>query len=330
MLKKSIEKLIQGEDLSHDECEAVIEEMLTEKNPYQMAAFLVLMRSKGETADELYGIVLAMRKQMIHVKIQTPILDIVGTGGDNSHSVNISTGSALLAAAAKVKVAKHGNRAVSSKCGSADVLEAMGISIEVSPEKVRKGVEEIGIGFMFAPFYHPAFKAISSVRRGLGIRTLFNVIGPLLNPAGPSFHLLGVADEKLLDLLADVMMKLGTKKTLLIYGNGMDELTPIGPCDVIEVVGKKKTRFTIDPEKLGFKRCKQEDLEGGDPALNARLILEALGGKQGPISDTLILNAGVAIYVYGLAGTIEEGIEIARKTQSEGKALELVEKWKTC
>lgn len=329
MLKAAIEKLIEAQDLTHEECETVIEEMIQKQNASQMAAFLSLMRAKGETADELYGVVLAMRKHMIPVHIQEPTLDIVGTGGDHSNSVNISTGSALLAAACGVKIAKHGNRASSSKCGSGDVLEAMGIEIQMPPEKMIEAIDDIGMGFMFAPFYHPAFKEIIIVRKELGIRTLFNIIGPLLNPATPPFHLVGVADEKLLDLFADVMLMLGTKRSLIFYGNGLDELTPIGPCDVVEVTLDEKIRFTLDPKSLGFKRCLKKDLEGGEPSLNAKLILEALGGKKGAIGDTLILNAGVAVYVYGLAETIEEGIEIARKAQFEGKALEIVEKWKT-
>lgn len=329
MLKKAIEKLIDGRDLSHEECEGVIDEVIDKKNDSQMAAFLVLMRKDGETAEELYGIVKAMRKRMVPVSLNEPVLDIVGTGGDQSHSVNISTGSCLLAASCGVKIAKHGNRASSSKCGSADVLEAMGLKIELSPEKVVQAIDEIGIGFMFAPYYHPAFKEIAAVRKELGIRTLFNFIGPLLNPAKPPFHLLGVAKEELLDLLADVFLKLKTKRSILFHCQGMDELTPVGVCDVVEVTDGEKIRFELDPAKLGFKPCTKEDLEGGDPGINAKLLLEALGGKKGPIADTLILNAGMAIYVYGLAETIEEGIEKARKAQLEGKALEIIEKWKT-
>lgn len=328
MLKQAIEKLMQNENLTPEQCIQVIDEMMAGGNPYQIAAFLTLMRAKGETAEELYGIVTAMRKKMIPVDVEEPVLDIVGTGGDQSHSVNISTGSALLAAACGVKIAKHGNRASSSKCGSGDVLEALGIKLEMPPEKIIESIQKIGIGFLFAPHYHPAFKEIILVRKGLGIRTLFNVIGPLLNPARPPFHLLGVAEEKLLDLFADVMLKLEAKRTLIFHGNGMDELTPIGSCEVIEVAEGEKMRFTLDPEKLGFKRCTKKDLEGGSPTLNAKLLLEALGGKKGPISDTLILNAGVAVYVYGLSETIEEGIEKAKKAQKEGKALEILEKWK--
>ena len=329
MLKQAIEKLIEGKDLTHEVCETVIEEMIAGKNESQMAAFLVLMSQKGETADELFGIVKAMRKQMIPVSIETPVLDIVGTGGDQSHSVNISTGSSILAAACGVKVAKHGNRASSSKCGSADVLEAMGLPIEMEPEKMLQALDEFNVGFMFAPFYHPAFKKIAKVRKELGIRTLFNFIGPLLNPAEPPFHLLGVAREELIDLIADVFLLLETKRALIFHCEGLDELTPVGPCDIVEVTEGQKIRFTLDPKELGFERCTQKDLEGGDPKLNAQLLLEAFQGKPGPIADTLILNAGVAVYVYGLASSIEEGIEKARTAQQTGKAMEVIEKWKT-
>lgn len=329
MLKKAVEKLIKRCDLTDKECEAVVEEILSKNNESQMAAFLVLMRSKKETAQELFGIVKAMRKKMVSVFLEKPVLDIVGTGGDKSHSVNISTGSSLLAAACGVKVAKHGNRSLSSKCGSADVLEAMGLKIELSPEKVAQMIKQIGIGFLFAPFYHPAFKKIAKVRRELGIFTLFNFIGPLLNPTTPSFHLIGVAKESLLDLIGDVLLKLKVKRAFVFHCKGMDELTPMAVCDVVEITGLKKIRFKLDPKKFGFERCSQKDLEGGDPSLNAQLLLEALGGQSGPISDTLILNAGVAIYIYGLTKTIEDGIEKARMIQKAGKAIELIEKWKT-
>ena len=265
VLKKTIEKLIDGRDLTHEECEGVIEEVIAKKNGSQMAAFLVLMRKKGETAEELFGVVKAMREKMIHVSFDEPVLDIVGTGGDQSHSVNISTGSSLLAAACGVKVAKHGNFASSSKCGSADVLEAMGLKLELPPEEVTKAISEIGIGFMLAPFYHPAFKEIATIRKQLGVRTLFNFIAPLLNPAEPSFHLIGVAREELLDLLSDVFLKLEGKRALVFHCQGIDELTPVGVCDVVEVTEGEKIRFELDPAKLGFKRCTQEDLEGVSP-----------------------------------------------------------------
>jgi anthranilate phosphoribosyltransferase len=329
VLKQVIEQLINGEDLTHDVCEKVIHEMISGRNESQMAAFLVLMRQKGETADELFGIVKAMRQKMIPVPVEIPVLDIVGTGGDQSHSVNISTGASILAAACGVKVAKHGNRASSSKCGSADVLEAMGLPIELGPDKVKEALDQFNIGFMFAPFYHPVFKEIAKVRKQLGIRTLFNFIGPLLNPAIPPFHLFGVARSELIDLLADVLLLLKTKRALIFHCEGLDELTPVGPCDIVEVSEGKKIRFTLDPKDLGFERCTKKDLEGDDPKLNARLLLEAFQGKPGPIADTLILNAGVAVYVYGLANSIEEGIEKAREVQQTGKAMEVIEKWKT-
>ncbi|MGE0197268.1 MAG: anthranilate phosphoribosyltransferase [Simkaniaceae bacterium] len=325
-LREAIEKLIQGEDLTSESCESIVKEMAEGGNSTQMAAFLALLRAKGETSQEILGIIHAMQNLMHPLAIPGPLLDIVGTGGDGSHSVNISTGSAILAAACGAKVVKHGSRASSSKCGSADVLEALGVSLEANPQKE---IAQYGITFLFAYRYHPAMKEIAAVRKALGVRTVFNLIGPLLNPAEPEYMLLGVAHEDLLDLFAEVVQKLGMKRCILVHGNGMDELTPIGPCTLIEVTPTDKLRFRLDPEALGFKRCTSQDLQGGDKEINAQLLEKALGGEEGPIADTLILNAGVALYALGLMQTIEEGIFLSRARLKSGKALELLNKWRT-
>jgi len=324
-LKEAIQTLIEKKDLTTKQCESVISEMVNGGDSHQVAAFLALLRAKGETADEIYGVVRVMQGFMIPVHAPAPLLDIVGTGGDESHSVNISTGAAILAASAGARVAKHGNRASSSKCGSADVLEMLGISLEEDP---LESLKNVGITFLFAPKYHPAMKEIAPVRKALGVRTVFNLIGPLLNPTKPDHLLLGVAHEYLMEVFADVVEKLKIKRCLIIHGNGMDELTPIGPCTIIEVTPKEKLRFTLDPKDLGFKRCTLVDLQGGSKEENATLLTAALKGQEGPIADSLILNAGVALYAYGMAGTIEEGIIIARETLKKGKALELLKKWR--
>ncbi len=327
-LKEVIEKLFLGHDLTPFECEAAVDEMIKEPQPSQVGAFLALMRVKGETAGEIYAIVKAFQKTMIAIEADRDVLDIVGTGGDQSHSFNISTGASILSAACGVKVAKHGNRSVSSKCGSSDVLEALGIPIRVDPEKVRKGLKVIGFAFLFAPDYHQAFKKLLTLRRDLGVSTLFNFLGPLLNPIRPRYHLIGVAKEKMVDLFADVVLKMQTKRTWIFHGNGLDELTPIGPCMVLEVFKNKKKRFIFDPKEFGFKRCEKKDLEGGDPQFNAKELLKALRGKESPLSDSLILNAGCALYVFGKVKNLQEGMKIARQTQREKKGLMILKRWK--
>ncbi|MCB1106558.1 MAG: anthranilate phosphoribosyltransferase [Chlamydiia bacterium] len=322
-LEEAIKTLQEKRDLSEEQCKGVIEEIIEGKG--DAATFLKLLHEKGETAEELCGTAKAMQEKMIPVKAPFPLLDIVGTGGDGSHSVNISTGSAILVAASGVKVAKHGNRASSSKCGSADVLEALGISLDQDP---LKSLEKVGICFLYAPLFHPAMKVVAPIRKALGIRTVFNLIGPLLNPARPDFLFLGVAKMELLDLFATAQQKLGGKKSLIVHGNGMDELTPIGPCHLIEVTKEGKKAVTFDPKEYGFSRCTASDLKGGTKEENSRLLIETFKGKKGPIGDTLILNAGVALYLSEHVLSIQEGISLAQKTLEEGKAFDLLERWK--
>jgi len=328
MLKEMIEKLMVQQHLTQEESSQAVQEMVESNNASQIAAFLVLMRSKGETVDEICGIIAAMRGLMRPLKAQGPLLDIVGTGGDGAHTVNISTGAAIIAASCGAKVAKHGNRSVSSRCGSADVLEFLGISIEMDSQKIIKCIDEAGIGFMFAPRFHPAMHALKEVRQHLRVRTLFNLIGPLLNPAGAEHLLIGVSDSKQVEQVAEVLFRLGTKRSLVFHGNGLDELSCIGPALAIEVTDKEMTRIEIDPVKLGFPLCRVEDLQGGDAVYNAELLIRALKGEKEAILDTLILNAAVALHLYGMVESIEEGIVKAKNAVQKGLPLQLLDQWR--
>ena len=329
MLNTFIEKLIDRKDLTRQESQKALEEMLLACDSPQTAAFLVLMRAKGETAEELTGIIEGMRKRMVPVHVKFPVLDIVGTGGDKSHTVNISTGSSILAASCGVKVAKHGNRSVSSLCGSADVLEALGMQIDLSAEQVAESIENKGIGFMFAPNFHPAMMALRDTRKKLQVRTLFNLIGPLLNPAGAQHQMIGVFNENLVPLFAQLLQRLGTKRSLVFHGNGLDELSCMGPAKALEVTPDKIEPLVLDPRDFGFSPCTLDDLKGGKAQENAQLLLDAFQGKEGEIADTLAFNAGAAIKLYGIAQTYEEGITLAKRALKEGAAEELLAKWRS-
>ncbi|MCB1110402.1 MAG: anthranilate phosphoribosyltransferase [Chlamydiia bacterium] len=324
-VEQAIDLLTRKEDLTAPICMGVVDEIIAGEHADKSAAFLRLLHEKQETAEELYGVAKAMQEKMVDVPHVDGLLDIVGTGGDGSHSVNISTGASILAAAAGALVAKHGNRASSSKCGSADVLESFGISLDQDPLET---LDEVGICFLFAPHYHPAMKAIAPIRKVLGIRTVFNLIGPLLNPMYPDYILIGVAEERFLPIFAKAQQMLKAKKSLIVHGNGMDELTPLGPCKAIEVTEKEVREFIIDPQDYGIPRCAASDLKGGTKEENARLLLAAFSGEKGPIAETLILNAGVALYLSEHAATIQGGIDLARKTLEERKALSLLEAWR--
>lgn len=323
-----LNRLLRQETLTVDEADHATELMIQIPASPQNAALLALLKSRGETAQEVAGIVRALLRYAKTIKLPYPVLDLVGTGGDGAHTVNISTGAAILTAACGVRVAKHGNRSVSSRCGSADVLEALGVSIEMAPDILRQSIKEVGIGFLFAPYYHPAFKELSPMRRGLKIPTVFNMLGPLINPAQPDFALIGVANDLLLRRMMEVLPRLENKsRTLLFHGHGLDELSPLGPVTAFEISPHGTREVQIDPAKLGIPRCSLEDLKGGEPAHNATLLLRTFSGERGAIADALILNAGVALAVANHSSSIEEGVEIARSHLRQGKALETLEKW---
>ncbi len=321
--------LLEKQYLSKNQAETVMTLMLEQAHPYQVAAVLSTMKYRGETAEEVAGMVIALAKKARTVDVPYPVLDIVGTGGDGANTVNISTGAAILAAACGIPVAKHGNRSVSSRSGSADVLEALGLEIEIPPDRVKFFLDEMNIAFLYAPYYHSSLEKIGDIRRGLKVSTLFNLLGPLLNPAKAEYALIGVASESALDLISQVVIELGyIRRALVYYGNGLDELTPLGPVEAYEISEGKRVRVTIDPVSLGFTQCKLVDLVGGDATLNASILLEIFAGRPGPIADSLAFTAGAGLYIFGSASTLQNGIERARTVLQKGEALQVLEKWK--
>ena len=333
MIKEAIEKVVSKQDLTYDEAYTVMNEIMNgETSQVQNAAYLAALSTKSakaETIDEISGSAAAMRDHALKVAHDMDVLEIVGTGGDHAGSINISTTAAFLIAAAGIKVAKHGNRAASSKSGAADCLEALGINISLSPEKCVELLKEINICFLFAQKYHAAMKYVGAVRKELGIRTVFNILGPLTNPAHPTTMLLGVYDEYLLDPLAQVLMSLGVKRGMVIYGQDcLDEISLSAPTSVCEFQDGWFKRYVIQPEDFGFTRCKKDDIKGGTPEENAAITRAILAGQeQGPKRDIVLLNAGAAIYLGGKAASIADGIDVARSLIANGAGLRKVEEF---
>ena len=324
MIKEAIEKVVSKQDLTYDEANTVMNEIMNgETSQVQNAAYLAALSTKSakaETIDEISGSAAAMRDHALKVAHDMDVLEIVGTGGDHAGSINISTTAAFLIAAAGIKVAKHGNRAASSKSGAADCLEALGINISLAPEKCVELLKEINICFLFAQKYHASMKYVGAVRKELGIRTVFNILGPLTNPAHPTTMLLGVYDEYLLDPLAQVLMSLGVKRGMVIYGQDcLDEISLSAPTSVCEFQDGWFKRYVIQPEDFGFTRCKKDDIKGGTPEENAAITRAILAGQeQGPKRDIVLLNAGAAIYLGGKAASIADGIGVARSLIENG------------
>lgn len=331
LLRDSIQKLIHKQNLDASLCQAVMQELLDEEtNQLQIAAFLVLLRAKPETTEELVAIVNSLRQKMISVPTHHRVLDIVGTGGDHANTVNISTGSAILAASCGVKVAKHGNRAVSSLTGTADVLEALGLKIELSPEKVSYCIDEVGIGFCYFPLFHPHIQQLRSLGKQLKVPTALNYIGTLLNPAHAAHYLTGVFDEALLTTFANVLMHTGTKRSLVVHGSGLDEISCVAPTKAIEVTSTSIKPMLIDPADYQLPYCKLEELRGSTAKVNANLLLHCFKGERGAISNTLILNAATALYLYGLYPSIALAIPHVSENLYNGNALKLLQRWIEC
>lgn len=322
MIKEAIIALSKKENLSYETAMAVMNEIMDgEASEVQMSAYLTALAMKGENIDEITASAAAMRGHCIKLLHDMDVLEIVGTGGDQSNSFNISTTSALVAAAGGVPVAKHGNRAASSKCGAADVLEALGVNITVSPEKSTRLLEQIGICFLFAQNYHIAMKYVAPVRRELGIRTVFNILGPLSNPAGASMQVMGVYDESLVRPLARVLQNLGVKSFMVVYGQDkLDEISMSAPTTVCELVKGELKEYVITPEDFGFEKCDKNELVGGSPAENASITRSILEGQKGPKRDAVALNGGAALYVAGRASTLEEGVRLAEFIIDQGLA----------
>lgn len=331
MIKEAIAKIVSKEDLTYDEAYSVMNEIMSgETTPTQNAAFLAALSTKStkaETIDEIAGCAAAMRDHATKVETDMELFEIVGTGGDNSQSFNISTTAALVIAAGGMKVAKHGNRAASSKCGTADCQEALGINIDQSPEKCIELLEKAGMCFFFAQKYHTSMKYVGPIRKELGFRTVFNILGPLTNPGSPDLQLLGVYDEYLVEPLAQVLINLGVKRGMVVYGQDkLDEISLSAPTTVCEFKDGWFKTYTITPEQFGFERCKKEDLVGGSPEENAKITRDILNGEKGHKRNAVLMNAGAAFYIGGKAETMEEGVKLAAEIIDSGEALKTLEK----
>ena len=332
MIKEAIVKIVSKEDLTYEEAYTVMNEIMSgETTATQNAAFLAALSTKSaraETTDEIAGCAAAMRAHATKVETGMDVFEIVGTGGDNAQSFNISTTSALIAAAGGMKVAKHGNRAASSLCGTADCLEALGVNISQNPARCVELLKEVGMCFFFAQKYHTSMKYVGAIRKELGFRTVFNILGPLTNPASPSMQLLGVYDGYLAEPLTRVLTSLGVKRGMVVYGQDkLDEISLSSPTTICEIKDGWYKTYVITPEDFGFERCKKEDLKGGTPAENAQITLDILNGVKGHKRNATLLNAGAALYIGGKAKDMKEGISLAEELIDTGKAMATLQKF---
>lgn len=327
MIKEAIAQLVEGKDLSYETAEGCMDEIMSgEASQMHMAAYLTALRMKGESIDEIVASANGMRNHATKLNHDMDVLEIVGTGGDEAYSFNISTTAGIVAAAAGIPVAKHGNRSVSSKCGAADVLEALGVNITIEPSQMEKVLKEENIAFMFAQIYHKAMRFVAPVRKELGIRTIFNILGPLSNPASANMQLMGVYDESLVKPMAEVLMKLGVKSGMVVYGTDrLDEISISAPTVVCEIKDGALKEYEITPEQFGLAAATKEDMVGGDPEENAKITRAILAGEKGAKRDAVALNAGACIYIAGKAATLAEGVKMAQETIDSGKAAEKLE-----
>lgn len=324
MIQQAIKQVLNKEDLSLEMTKSVMDEIMSgNATNAQIASFITAIRMKGETIDEITACAMSMRGIGLKLHHDADVLDIVGTGGDEAYTFNISTISALVISAAGVPVAKHGNRSVSSKCGSADVLEALGVKIDIPVEKSERILREIGLCFLFAPLYHSSMRYAAPVRKELGVRTIFNILGPLCSPANASLQLLGVYDENLVEPMARVLANLGVKRAMVVHGHdGLDEVSLCSKTTVCEVHNGQVNSFFLDPRQFGFDYCKPEDLEGGDPAHNAEIARAILNGEKGPKRDIVLLNSAVCLYMTYNNITMKECVRLAAETIDSGRAME--------
>lgn len=324
----AIAKVVRCENLTEEEAAAAFEVIMRgDATPSQISGFIVALRMKGETVDELTGFARTARAVATPIHVDGALLDTCGTGGDGLATFNISTLAAIVAAACGARVAKHGNRAASSMCGSADVLEQLGVKIDLAPEAVARCIEEAGIGFLFAPVFHPSFRFAGVPRRELGLRTVFNVLGPLCNPAGAKYQALGVADGAMAVKMAEVLVRLGVERAIVFHAaDGMDELSVASPSNVIEIDGRRQ-EYELDPAELGLAKAPVEAMRGAGPEENARLAREVLGGAQGPRRDVVLLNAAAALRAAGLAKDWKDGLGLAAEAIDAGRAGEVLDRW---
>jgi len=332
MIKEAILALAKKENLSYETTETAMHEIMSgEASEVQMSAYLTALSLKGETIEEITASAAGMRKHCIRLLHDVNALEIVGTGGDGSNSFNISTTAAIITAAAGVPVAKHGNRSASSKCGAADVLETLGVNLNVSPEKSAELLSKIGICFLFAQNYHIAMKYVAPVRKELGIRTVFNILGPLTNPAGASMELMGVYEKELVEPLARVLLNLGVKNAMVVYGqDGLDEISMSAPTSVCEVKNNTLQSYELTPEQFGFQRCKKEEIQGGLPAENAEILKSVLLGEKGAKRNAAVLNAAAALYIAGKQESLAAGIKAAEEIIDSGAAMEKLQEFIRC
>ena len=333
MIREAISKIVDRQDLSEADMILVMNEIMSgEATPAQIGSFITALRMKGETIDEIVGAVKVMREKATRIDtgIDTAagevLVDIVGTGGDGSGSFNVSTTTSFVVAAAGVPVAKHGNYAISSKCGSANVLDALGVRISSDPAEVQSLIQEVGIGFMLAPAFHPAMKRVGPVRRDLGIRTVFNILGPLTNPAGAKAQVMGVYDPSLCEKLACVLQILGAKRAMVVNGEGMDEITNTGETRVSELKDGSVKSYTLRPEDLGYPQAESADIAGGMPDENAKRLVEVLKGETSAARDIIVINSGAAVYVSGLVSTMKKGASMAEDAIDSGEALKTLQR----
>lgn len=324
IMKEYIQKLTLNQHLTADEAENAISRIFTDASDSQIAAFLTLMKMKGETPPEIAGLARGMKKaaNIINPEVQGVLVDTCGTGGDSTGTINVSTASAIITASCGIPVAKHGNYSITSKSGSADVLRELGVKIDLPPQDVEKTIEKVGIGFMLAPVFHPSMKRVAQIRRDLGFRTVFNILGPLTNPANAKAQVIGVFDNSLCEPIANVLSILGTKRALVVHGSGMDEISTSGETQIVELNNGKISRYTVTPEKLGIKRSFITDIAGGTPEENARDIVDILKGKNGAKRDIIIVNAGAALLVSGKVENLGSGIKMANQSIDSGAALD--------
>ncbi len=332
-MKEFIQKIIEGKNLTGKESEKVMEKIMSgEATPSQISAFLTALRMKGETAEEIAAFSKVMRRfaQKIKPKVSGTLIDVCGTGGDKIKTFNISTTSMFIVSAAGIPIAKHGNRAISSHSGSADVLEELGINLNLEFEKIKESIEKIGIGFMFAPAHHLAMKYVMPTRKELGIRTVFNILGPLTNPANAQAQLMGVFDPNVTEKLAKVFKLLGLKQAMLVYGEpGLDEISNLGKTKISELREGKIKTYYIEPENFGLKRAKVKDLAGGERKENAKILVDILSGREkGPERDIVLLNSAAGLIVGNKAKNFKEGIELARNVLESGQAYQKFEEFR--
>lgn len=329
MIKEAIKKVVEGNDLSAAEAEQVMDEIMSgNASQVHIGAYLTALRMKGETIEEITGSTAGMRRHCKRLLHNQDVLEIVGTGGDEANSFNISTTASIVVSSAGIPVAKHGNRGVSSKSGAADVLEALGVKIDLEPEQSTEILNKINLCFMFAQKYHSAMRFVAPVRKELGIRTIFNILGPLANPAGANMQLLGVYDESLVKPLAEVLMNLGVTRGMVVFGQDkLDEISLSSPTTVCEIRDGEVTSYVIHPEEVGLKTCKKEDLVGDTPQENAQITMDILKGVKGPKRDAVLLNAGACIYMKEDGITLAEGVKKAAELIDQGKALHQLEQF---